>query len=402
MWRMSRPGSVFRNPQDPSHGGGHAPTWGVWTAMWAVYIVWGSTYLAIRVAVETIPPFLSASIRFLVAGALLYPVAIRMGDRAEDRPTRRHWRSAAIIGGALLVGGNGMVVWAEQTVPSGIAALIVATVPLWMVLIAAVVLRERASWREVLGIVVGFVGILLLVGPAGSDIDLDLVGAGAVVVASLSWASGSLYARRAPLPRRPLVGVAMEMLAGGAILLLVAAATGELVEVRLADFSLASTLAVAYLVVFGSLVGFAAYAWLLRVARTSLVATYAYVNPVIAVFLGWAILREDVTSRTLLAGLVIVGAVALIVSAKAQPGVRDEAAAADEVDGEPGPGAGPTEHGPPEGPDAPADGQRGISSSNSGKYRGITETSKRARIASLGSRARRNSKHARTKSSGES
>jgi drug/metabolite transporter (DMT)-like permease len=314
--------------------------------MWAVYIVWGSTYLAIRVAVETIPPFLSASIRFLIAGAILYPIAIRLGDRTGDRPTRRHWRSAAIIGGALLVGGNGMVVWAEQTVPSGIAALIVATVPLWIVLVAGLVLRERTTWREILGIVIGFAGIVLLVGPAGADIDLDLIGAGAVVVASLSWALGSLYARRAPLPKRPLVGVAMEMLAGGGILLAVAAATGELGNVRLADFTLASTLAVAYLVVFGSLVGFAAYAWLLRVARTSLVATYAYVNPVIAVFLGWAILNEQVTVRTLIAGLVIVGAVALIVSAKAE---EPEPSTVETLDGEPGPGAGPTEHAEREG-----------------------------------------------------
>ncbi|HEX6208028.1 MAG TPA: EamA family transporter [Actinomycetota bacterium] len=320
---MARPGSMLSSPQDPTHGGGHAPTWAIWSAMWAVYIVWGSTYLAIAVVVETFPPFLSAAIRFLVAGALLYAWAIRRGDRVGDRPTLRHWRTAAIVGGALLLGGNGMVVWAEQTVPSGIAALLVGTVPLWMVVVSGLVLRERTSWREVLGIVIGFGGVALLVGPIGGGGTFDPWGVAAVVFASISWASGSLYARRAPLPERPLVGTAMEMLAGGVVLTVVAAITGEFGRVDWGAISLASWIGVAYLVVFGSLVGFAAYAWLLRVAKTSLVATYAYVNPVIAVLLGWAFLREPVTARTLVAGVVIVGAVALIVSARAEQGEEE-------------------------------------------------------------------------------
>lgn len=323
MWSMARPGSMLTSPQDPSHGGGHAPTWAIWSAMWAVYIVWGSTYLAIAVVVETFPPFLSAAIRFLIAGGFLYAWAIRRGDREGDRPTLRQWRAAAIVGGALLFGGNAMVVWAEQTVPSGIAALLVGTVPLWMALIGGLVLRERTRWREALGIVVGFGGVALLVGPIGGGGAFDPWGVAAVLFASISWASGSLYARRAPLPKRPLVGIAMEMLAGGVILTIVAGVTGELWRVEWGAISLASWVGTAYLVVFGSLVGFAAYAWLLRVAKTSLVATYAYVNPVIAVLLGWAFLSEPVTARTLIAGLVIVGAVALIVSSRAEEGEEE-------------------------------------------------------------------------------
>lgn len=319
---------MLASPQDASHGGGHAPTWGIWSALWAVYIVWGSTYLAIRYVVETMPPFLSAGARFLVAGGVLYAWAIRRGDRRGDRPTLRQWRSAAIIGGALLLGGNGMVQWAEQTVPSGIAALLIATVPLWMAVIGGVVLRERTTWREVLGIVVGFGGVALLVGPVGGA-GFDPLGIAAILFASLSWASGSLYARRADLPGRPLVGIAMEMIAGGAILAAVGLAVGEAGTLDPGSFSPASWAGLAYLTVVGSLVGFAAYAWLLRVARTSLVATYAYVNPVIAVLLGWAIASEQVTPRTLLAGLVIVGAVALIVSARTDDGEPEPA-------GEPG------------------------------------------------------------------
>lgn len=322
MQRMARPGSFLTSPQDASHGGGHAPTWGIWSAMWVVYIIWGSTYLAIRVVVETMPPFLSAGARFLVAGGFLYAWAIRRGDREGDRPTLIQWRSAAIIGGALLFGGNGMVQWGEQSVPSGIAALLIATVPIWMAVIGGLMLRERTSIREVLGILVGFGGVALLIGPVGGG-GFDTVGIGAILLAALSWASGSLYARRAPLPSRPLVGVAMEMLAGGLILVLVGAVTGEIGEVDPASFSTASWVGLAYLVVFGSLAGFVAYAWLLRVARTSLVATYAYVNPVIAVLLGWWILGEAVTVRTLLAGLIIVGSVALIVSARAALGEEE-------------------------------------------------------------------------------
>jgi len=317
----------MRSPTPVKEASGGA----IWAALVAVYIVWGSTYLAIAVAVETMPPLLMASVRFLIAGGLLYAWAIRRGDRAGDRPTLRQWRAAAIIGVALLLGGNGAVVLAEQTVPSGIAALLVATVPLWLVILARVVLRERVTGRETLGIGIGFVGIALLVEP-WKGFAFDPLGVFLMLFASVSWAAGSLYARNAPLPSRPLVGTAMEMLTGGVALGIAGLASGELGDLRLAEVSFASIMGLLFLIVFGSLVGFTAYAWLLRVARTSLVSTYAYVNPIVAVLLGWAILDEQVTPLTLIAGAVIVVAVALIVSVRTRK---------QEVQGEPAGGAPP-------------------------------------------------------------
>jgi drug/metabolite transporter (DMT)-like permease len=290
----------------------------VWAALVAVYIVWGSTYLAIRVTVETIPPLLSAGTRFLVAGGILYALTIRRGDVAGDRPRAVHWRSAAVIGALMLFGGNGLVSVAEQRVPSGLTSLIIASVPLWMVAIRMSVLGERVRWLEGAGLALGFGGIVLLADPFGGG-SADLVGVATLLVASLAWASGSLFARRAQLPARPLVGTAMQMLAGGVVLTVVATVTGEWADLDLAAISLESLLGLGYLIVFGSLVGFASYVWLLRSTRTSLVSTYAYVNPIVAVFLGWAILGEAVTARTLLAGAVIVTAVALIVSARPAP-----------------------------------------------------------------------------------
>jgi drug/metabolite transporter (DMT)-like permease len=302
----------------------------IWAALGAIYFFWGTTYLAIRVGVRTMPPFLMASVRFLIAGAILYVIAIRTGDRTGDRPTRLHWRSAAIIGTALLLGGNGLVSWAEQRVPSGLASLVIATVPFWLVLLARFVLRERVSIREWLGIAAGFGGLLLLINPSGGG-RIDLGGAGLLVIASILWAAGSLYSRNAPLPSRPLVGTAMEMLCGGVALGVAGIASGELGRVDISAISLESLLGLGWLIVFGSLVGFTAYVWLLRVTRTSLVGTYAYVNPVVAVGLGWAMLGEPITARTFLAGGVIVVAVALIVSARAPkedvPAAKADAAA---------------------------------------------------------------------------
>jgi drug/metabolite transporter (DMT)-like permease len=308
-------------------------TGAIWAALVSVYVAWGATYLAIRVTVRTIPPLMSASVRFLIAGALMYGWAVLRGDRAGDRPTLVHWRSAFVIGAAMLFGGNGIVSLAEQTVPSGITALLIATVPLWMVLMARFALGERVTWRETLGIVVGFGGAALLAQPA-FDGRLDLLGVVLLLVASISWAAGSLYARRAPLPDRPLVGVGMEMLAGGVILAVASVVAGELGDLELTAISGESLAGLAYLIVGGSLVGFASYVWLLRVARTSLVATYAYVNPVVAVFLGWLILSERITVQTLIAGGVILAAVAIIVSARgakesgAEPGAATAAEAA--------------------------------------------------------------------------
>ena len=317
------------------HGGRQrASTAAIWAALGAVYLAWGGTYLGIRVAIETLPPLLMASTRSLIAGALLYLWAVRRGDRRGDRPSRRQWAAAAIIGVALLLGGNGLVTLAEQRVTSGIAALLVATVPLWMVLLARAVLRERVRWLEWLGVVVGFGGVTLLAWPSGPQY-ADPLGVGMVVLASLSWAGGSLYARRAPMPARPLVGVAMEMLAGGLALGIVGLLRGELAQVHPERFSLESLLGLGYLIVFGSWVAFSAYVWLLRVTRTSLVATYAYVNPIVAVLAGWLILSEPVGIRTLLAGLVILVGVALIVTARSTAEEAEE--------GEPGAGAPPVE-----------------------------------------------------------
>jgi drug/metabolite transporter (DMT)-like permease len=286
-------------------------------ALAVVYLVWGSTYLGIAVAIETLPPLLMTAVRFLTAGAILYVVASRAGERTADSPGRRQWAAAAVTGVPLFLVGNGGVVWAQQSVPSGIAALLIATVPLWIAVLDRVVYRRSLSAQALVGLTLGFGGLALLVEPSGSD-RIDPVGAGVLAVAALGWALGSLLSRTATLPARPLVAAAMQMLAGGAALALVAVATGELSQIRLEEFSSRSLLAFVYLILFGSVLAFSAYAWLLRVARTSLVATYAYVNPVVAVALGWAVLGEAITGRTLLAGGIIVGAVALIVSAPAR------------------------------------------------------------------------------------
>jgi drug/metabolite transporter (DMT)-like permease len=289
-----------------------------WLALVAVYIFWGSTYLAIRVAVETLPPLLMGSSRFLIAGTVLYTLSLR-GVAPEDRPTRDQWRAAAIIGGLLLLGGNGLVAIAEQSVPSGVTALLIATTPLWMAVLDRVPLR-----RTVLaGLVAGFAGVALLLRPSASE-PIDLIGAVLVLGAALSWAVGSLYVRNAPIPPRLLLGTAMQMLAGGALMAVVGIAAGELGRLGPEAFRPEALLAVGWLVVAGSLVAYSAYTYVLRVLPTPVVATYAYVNPVIAVFLGWAILDEAVTGQTLLAAAVIVGAVALIVATRQTP--RDRAA----------------------------------------------------------------------------
>jgi drug/metabolite transporter (DMT)-like permease len=283
----------------------------IWTALAIVYVVWGSTYLGIDLAVRTIPPFLMASVRFLIAGALLYAWASRRGDRT-DRPTARHWLSAFLIAAPMLAVGNAAVGWAEQTLDTGTASLIIASVPLWMALLDRVFYAQRLARAVVLGLVIGFAGVGLLVAPGGGG------GAGSraafvLVFSSLAWATGSLYSRQAQLPQRPQVAAAMQMLAGGLMLAVVGGASGELGRVHPEAISLESWLGLAYLVVVGSLLGFTAYMWLLRAAPTSLVGTYAYVNPVVAVFLGTALLGEPLTWRTLLGGGIIVASVALIV-----------------------------------------------------------------------------------------
>ena len=297
----------------------------IWAALGIVYVVWGSTYFAIRVAIQTLPPFLMAATRFLVAGGILFGLTAPRGDRASDPLGPAQWRATAIVGGALLLGGNGGVVWAELHIPSGAAALLIATVALWMTLLDRLIFGRRLPPRAVAGIGLGLAGLALLVGRIDSG-GIDPLGAAICALASLCWAAGSLYARTAPLPRRPLVATSMQMLAGGALLLLVSLAIGEPRAAHAASFSVPSLLALGYLIVFGSLIAFSAYVWLLRHAPISLVATYAYVNPVVAVLLGWALLDELVTPRMAVAGTIIVCAVSLIASAHV-PAPDEEVAA---------------------------------------------------------------------------
>ena len=299
---------------NPSHGKSASPSsLIIWSAMISVYIVWGSTYLAIRYAVQTMPPFLMAGVRFLVAGSLLYLIRRICGD---PRPSWKEWRSASVIGIFLLVGGNGGVVWAEQWVASGVAALLVGTAPLWMILIDMLHPAGRRPGRwATLGVGMGFIGIVILIDPLQSispEETIDLTGAGVLVFASLLWSIGSLYSRQAKLPHSPLLGTGMEMLAGGLGLILLGILTGESGRINLISISRSSWLGWLYLVVFGSWIGFTAYTWLLRSAPTPLVSTYAYVNPIVAVLLGYFLAEEILTFRIFIAASMVVGSVALI------------------------------------------------------------------------------------------
>lgn len=284
------------------------------SALGAVYIIWGSTYLAIRFAVETLPPFLMAGTRFLVAGALLYGWRRAIGFAA---PTAVQWRTAAVVGALMLLVGNGAVVWAEQWVESGTAALLVASVPLWMVLMDWARPGGRPPRLSVwLGILLGLIGVVLLLGIPDAG-PRYLAGGLALIVGSFGWAAGSLYSRSASLPA-PLLATGMQMLTGGALLLLAGVVTGELGRVDPAGFSTRSVLALVYLIVFGSLIGYSAYVWLLRVTTPAIASTYAYVNPLVAVLLGWLLAGERMNVRIVVASLVIVSAVALITT-RARP-----------------------------------------------------------------------------------
>lgn len=289
----------------------------VLVAFLTVYLFWGSTYLAIRFAIETMPPFLMAAVRFLVAGVVLY---VLMRLRGAPRPNRLHWRSALVVGALLLVFGNGMVVRAEELLPSSIAALLVAMVPVWMALLDWLRPGGKRPRALVLGgLALGFVGVGLLVfqgeSTPGVGGAISLGGAALVLLASLSWAAGSLYARHAKMPEVPLVGTALEMICGGALLVGIAALTGELGQVHFQAISLKSSMALLYLIIFGSLITFSVYVWLLRNVSPARVSTYAYVNPVVAVFLGWWLASEHISGQTLIAAAVIVGSVALVMAA---------------------------------------------------------------------------------------
>jgi drug/metabolite transporter (DMT)-like permease len=281
-------------------------------ALGIVYVVWGSTYLGMAVADRTLPPFLMLSVRFLIAGALLYAFAARRGELAV-RPGRREWRAAAIVGTALLVLDTGGVAWAVQRVPSGTAALLVASVPLFMAVIDRVCFGVRLPLGAVAGIATGLVGVAILAGPSGH---VDLLGAVVLLFASFVWAAGSAYARVAPLPRGPFAGAAMQMLTAGVLLGVLGLALGEGGRVHPSQISAASLGALLFLIVFGSLVAFTAYGWLLRHASTPLLSTYAYVNPAVAVFLGWAFVGEHVGGREIAAGLVVLSSIAMLMLAR--------------------------------------------------------------------------------------
>ena len=279
----------------------------------AVYLIWGSTYLAIRFTIETLPPFLSAGLRFFLAGLVLYAFA-RFKNR-EPAPRKRHWQCAFIAGGFLLFGGNGNVVWAERYVPSGLAALFIAIVPLWMVLLEWWWHKNKPSLGVFFGIGIGFCGVWLLMAPdllhLGAH-SIHLGGALLLLLASLSWSIGSVYSRNADLPKSPFLSTAMQMIGGGILLLLTGLLQGEYAHFHIVNFSAKSIGALIYLVIFGSLLAFTAYLWLLKNAGVARTSTYAFVNPVVALFLGWAFAGEKLDAQTAVAAFFVLVAVIVI------------------------------------------------------------------------------------------
>lgn len=296
----------------------------------AVYIFWGSTYLAIKYAIETMPPFLMAGSRFIFAGSILYVWARFSKD--YEKPSLKHWRTSFVVGTLLLLGGNGGVVLAQHYISSSLAALLVATEPFWIVLLGWLWLKGvRPNWKVALGLLVGFVGVYLLIGgQSGNSAESgsgQILGTFFVIAGAFSWALGSMYGLRATTPKSSVLTAGMQMLCGGAVLALVGFLKGEWMSFHIAEVSANSWFAVAYLIVFGSLIGYTAYSWLLKNAQPAMVATYAYVNPVVAVFLGWLIAGETFTTQMLIGAGVIVGSVALITSQD-----KDKESAAEEIE----------------------------------------------------------------------
>jgi drug/metabolite transporter (DMT)-like permease len=277
----------------------------------AVYTIWGSTYLAIRFVIETIPPFFMAGTRFILAGLIMYTWA---RIRGSSRPTLLNWRSAAIVGGLMLLCGNGGVIWSEQYITSGLVAVFVGIVPLWLVLLDSLFRRKKPSFTTVAGIALGFFGLILLINPLGSigGDQVHLQSALLLPFTSLLWAAGSLYSRSEKLPQSGQLAVAMEMLTGGILLLIFSGLTGELTQVRFDLISEQSLAAWIYLIIFGSLIAFSCYIWILKVSTPSRVATYAYVNPVVALFLGWALANEAITIQNIIATIIILTSVVVI------------------------------------------------------------------------------------------
>jgi len=300
----------------PTRSGAHG--WRLWLAMAVIYVVWGSTYFGIAVAIRTIPPFFMAAVRFALAGGVLIAWDLIRSPEARHWPTRRQLRDSAIVGGLLLAVGNGFVALGERTVPSGIAAILIGMMPVWFAIFGWLYFRERAGRVVALGIVVGFAGVAALVWPVGDGANhLDAFGLLILLIAPLGWSHGSLYgARRADLPRRPFIASGIQMLAASILLVGEGLVVGEAGQLDVSKISTESILATLYLAAFGSMLAYTTYGWLLRNAPLSLIGTYAYVNPVVAVALGTVFLGEPITPRTLVASAVILGAVAMIVTAR--------------------------------------------------------------------------------------
>lgn len=286
--------------------------------MLVIYVVWGSTYFGIAIAIETMPPFLMAAIRFTIAGFLLLAIDMIRNPDARHLPTRRQVIDSAIVGALLLGIGNGFVVFGQKTVPSGIAAILIAMMPLWFALLGWIYLRERLPRIVVLAIAIGFAGTAFLIWPAGEGANrFDPLGILILLIAPLGWAHGSIYSmRRAQLPPSPWTASGLQMLAGGAVTGLWALITGEPASFHPEAISTASLIALVYLIFIGSMLAYTAYAWLLRNAPLPLIGTYAYVNPVVAVALGTVFLQEQISLRTIVASVVILAAVAIIVTAR--------------------------------------------------------------------------------------
>jgi drug/metabolite transporter (DMT)-like permease len=292
-----------------------APAVLVWTAILILYLVWGSTYLGIRIAVDSIPPFVMAAIRFAIAGAVMLSAVAILRRGSLTRPTLREWRDTFIIGTCLMGGGMGAVAWGELTVPSGIAGILIAMLPVWVAVFGRVFLGERLPPLAIVGIAAGLLGVVVLIGSGVAlDRTLDPAGVAALIFSPMSWAAGSLFsAHRAQLPKDPFLTTGMEMVAGAVVLGAAAVVSGELASFRPETVSGDSLVALAYLTVVGSLVAFTAFAWVLRQAPLPLIATYAFVNPVVAVILGALILHEAVTPVQGVAGAIIVVGVALLI-----------------------------------------------------------------------------------------
>ena len=289
-----------------------------WAALLIVWVVWGSTYLGIRVAVESLPPVLMAGVRFLIAGVIMLPFAARgrAGSGAGRWPGRAQLLGCAVVG-VLMLGANAAVGVAERTVPTGLASLLIATVPLWLLGIEAGLNRSRIGWTQLAGLAVGLAGVGLLSGSVSGRVSAG--GVAICLCAAAAWALGTILSRRLPMPSRPPLGASIEMIIAGALLLCVAAAAGEFGTLRLGAVSGRSWLALGYLICFGSILAFSAYMVAVRMLPTSTVATYAYVNPVIAVLLGVTLLGERLTGTTLAGGFLVVAAVVLVVRRRKLP-----------------------------------------------------------------------------------